>query len=232
MHSAVLQSKDYIKFSDRSTVEVMSMGSLEQGIEKGDRKAATYEAKDGKEYLVEFPNLTVEEMVAIRSTKAGTYNDTGKIPFTALINPHTEEELTRWSGGISSGTIIDKVKDVSKDLRKEYGEGIDRRTIRGLDDAIETAREEIADGDFAKALGAIDKAASKSQDWPESLQARVTKAREVVVQAASDALDAIEKQGADDPRTALRELNKVRMKLRGTGLEDRAAELVATLKAS
>ncbi|MFH0944691.1 MAG: hypothetical protein V2A76_05790 [Planctomycetota bacterium] len=93
MHSAVLQNKKYIKFADEGTVEVISLGGLEKGVEKGDKKAATYTQKvngEDVEFLVEFPNLTVEEMVALNRSKASSYNDTGKIPFTALIDPFTE----------------------------------------------------------------------------------------------------------------------------------------------
>jgi len=231
MHSAVLQSKDYIKFADKSTVEVMSMGSLDKGIQKNDRKAARYEGKDGIEYLVEFPNLTVEDIETMRASKAGTYNDTGRIPFTALINPHTEEEMVRW-GGVSSSAIIDKVKEKTKELRKEHGKGIDRKTIRSLNGAIESANVEVAKGDFGKAIGALDKVTKKSGDWPQELSARATKARDEIVQAATVALDAIEETGLDDPKAAMKDLNKVRSKLRGTGLEDRAKELLASFKAS
>ena len=231
MHSAVLQSKDYIKFADKSTVEVMSMSSLDKGIQKGDRKAATYTGKDGVEYLVEFPNLTVEEMNAMRSSKAETYNDTGKIPFTALINPHTEEEMARW-GSTSASAIMDRVKKKTKELRKEYGAGIDRKTIRTLDGAIVKSQGELAKGDYSKALGAVDKATKKSKDWPQELTAKAGRARTAIVDAATTKLDEIDALGLDDPTAALKDLNKVRSKLRGTGLEDRAKEMMAALKAS
>ena len=46
MHGSVLQNKKYIKFHDQNTVEVMSLGSLQSGIDKGDKRAGTYLAKD------------------------------------------------------------------------------------------------------------------------------------------------------------------------------------------
>src|SRR5690606_35768296 len=139
-------------------------------IDKKDRKAATYEGKDGRQYLVEYPNLTVEEMLALNSSKASSFNDTGKIPFTAVVDPHTLKEMHRWSGGTSASTIIDLVKEKTKELREAHGEGIDRRTLQQFEEAVEESRTEVAAGEFAKALTAIEKASSKSEDWPQELQ--------------------------------------------------------------
>ena len=62
MHGSVLQNKKYIKFAGENTVEVMSLSALDKGIEKGDKRAATYKAKDGNVYLVGYPNLTVKQI--------------------------------------------------------------------------------------------------------------------------------------------------------------------------
>ncbi|MHC4732446.1 MAG: hypothetical protein ACYS6Z_17900, partial [Planctomycetota bacterium] len=70
MHGSVLQNKKYIKFASENTVEVMALSRLQEGIQKKDRKAATYKAKDGTVYLVQFPNLTVADIGKLRSSKA------------------------------------------------------------------------------------------------------------------------------------------------------------------
>ena len=82
MHRSVLQNEDFAKFTYENAVDVMSLSRLDEGIEKKDEKSHTYDTvdADGKpvKYLVEWPNLTIEEMYAFRRTKAGQYNNTSK----------------------------------------------------------------------------------------------------------------------------------------------------------
>ena len=112
MHGSVLQNKKYIKFADENTVEVIALGRLQEGIDKKDRKAETYEdKKTGAVYLVEFPGLTVEQMLALATSKAGSYNNTGKIPYTAIVNPHNEEEMSYLPGGISGKQLMEAVEE-------------------------------------------------------------------------------------------------------------------------
>ena len=229
----MLQNKKYIKFADQNTVEVMSLGGLDKGIEKGDRKAETYTEKvNGEEieFLVEFPNLTVEEIYALNRGKAGSYNDTGKIPFTALIDPHTEKELQRWSGGIATGTIMDAVKEATRELRKQHGNGISRREIGQLAEAEAESREEIENGDFAEALEVLSKLSSSAQEWPQTMQERVSRAHRQVIEAAQKALAELEELALEEPEKAAREVAKLKLKLRGTGLEGRAQQLLLDLK--
>ncbi len=227
MHSAVLQNKDYIKFAEKSTVEVISLSALDQGVAKSDKKAAKYTATvDGQEVelMVEFPNLTYDEMIALNRSKASTYNDTGKIPFTCLVDPHTLEEIYRFPSA-SGGTIMKKVKEVTKDLKREHGPGISRKEIESLDDAITEASAQTKEGEFAAAVSALEKVAKNAEDWPQELQARLTKARETVLTEAEKRIAEIEATAGEDPEAATRELAKLRSKLRGTGLEDRVKEI-------
>ncbi|MBK6940524.1 MAG: hypothetical protein IPH13_10035 [Planctomycetes bacterium] len=231
MHSAVMQNEKYIKFADKNSVEVIALGSLDKGIEAKDHRADTYEATvDGKkvELLVEFPNLTAEEVFALNSSKAGSYNNTGKIPYTSIVDPWTLEELQKWSGGIGSGTIQDAVLEARKKLTKEHGAGIERKALRDVQDAGNAARELAGKGDFAKAIEALKKVESLANDQ-QLLQERIEKARTDVVAAATAAVDGIDAMKADDPAKAKSELSKLMGKLRGTGLEDRAKELQAEL---
>lgn len=235
MHSAVMQNKDYIKFADKSTVEVIALGQLQKGIDRGDRKASTYKKKvngEEVELLVEFPNLTVAEVMALRNSKASSYNDTGKIPFTALVDPHTEKEMVRWSGGTSGSTIMDRVKDVTKTLKKSHGKGISRKELGQLSEAIAESQEEAVEGEYSKAMTCLTKAGKKSKDWPQVMQQKLEKARAAVIQKANTQLDEIEAYGELDPVEAKKKLNRLKSKLRGTGLESRSKELVESLSAS
>ena len=67
MHRSVLTNKKYIKFADANTVEVISMGGLERARGRGDKRAETYKGKDGKQYVVGWPNLTPEEFESYKS---------------------------------------------------------------------------------------------------------------------------------------------------------------------
>lgn len=230
MHSAVLQSKDYIKFADRYTVEVISLGSLEKGIASNDRRARTYRAKDGRECLVEFPNLTAEELIALNRSKASTYNDTGKVPFTAIVDPHTLEEMWRYKGGLSAKALMKAAKDAWKQLRQQYGEGLDRKTLRSVEEAI-TETERLAEKEeFARALDAVSKAGRK-KGLPEAVRKRLEEAREQVVAKARERLREVERKAESDPAAAARDLSRLRSRMRGTGLEEDLSRLAERLRA-
>ncbi|MBI4880254.1 MAG: hypothetical protein HY812_11440 [Planctomycetes bacterium] len=232
MHASVLQNKDYIKFAEKSTVEVICLGRLQEGIDEKSPKAATYKSKvNGQEVerLVEWPNLTVEEILALGQSKAGAYNDTGFVPFTAVIDPHTEQEMARFPGSTAAGTLMEGVEQAREKLESEHGKGVARKELRGFEDAEAAALEGIAGGEYGAALDGLDKLAKASMNWPQPLQERLAKARAQVVDAAKKALEAIEKTAASDPVQAQRELAKLAPRLRGTGLEERAGELKDSL---
>jgi hypothetical protein len=233
MHQSVMCNKKYIDFAKDNTVEVIALQRLDEGIEKKDKKAETYEAKvNGKtvEYLCEFPGLTVAEMLALNGSKASSYNDTGGIPYTCLVNPHTLEKITHWSGGgASAGTIMDAVTEAKKALVKEHGKGIARKDLKTLSDAEEVAAAKLEKADFSAAIDALGKVAPKAEKWPETLKTRLEAAKTKVVEEATKALDAIEAAKAEDPAKAKKDLAALAPKLRGTGLEQRAKDLSATL---
>ncbi len=112
MHGSVLQNKKYIKFHDENTVEVISLGSLESGIEKGDKRAGTYTAKDAAgnevEYMISWPGLTKDDIGKLRSSPAGQFNKTGRIPYTSIVDPYTGKEMVVIKGA-TSGKIMDAV---------------------------------------------------------------------------------------------------------------------------
>jgi hypothetical protein len=233
MHQSVMCNKKYIDFAQDNTVEVIALQRLEEGIEKKDKKAQTYEAKVGGktvEYLCEFPGLTVAEMLALNSSKASSYNDTGGIPYTCLVNPHNLEQITSWKGGgASAGTIMDAVTEAKKALVKEHGKGVSRKDVKALSDAENAATARVEKADYAAALDALAKVASKAEKWPESLKTRLEAAKTKVVEEATKALDAIEAAKAEDAAKAKKDLAAISPKLRGTGLEQRAKDLLASL---
>jgi hypothetical protein len=234
MHSAVMQNADYIKFASQNTVEVIALSRLDEAVSKGDRKAATYLATvDGKkvERMLSWPSLTYDEMIALNQSPAGQYNDTGGIPFTAIVDPYTLEPYKKLSGGQSASRIEEISLELKKQLEKEHGKGMSRKEYA----AFAAAENEVAAlteaGEYTKALGKLDAATKNAKNWPQEITPRIDKAREAVIAAATARLDAIEEQAAEDAVAAKRDLDKLALKLRGTGLEQRAKEMAAELAA-
>ena len=232
MHRSVLKNDDYMKFADASTVEVISISGVEAAIEKEDERAETYEAEENGEtveYLVEFPGMTVENLKAMRSSKAASYNKSGGIPYISIVDPHTEEEITNsseWTAR-SAKTIMEAATSAMDTLQDEHGKGMKRKDLRKVDDAEGDAAKAIGKKDFAKAMKAVEKIAKKGSKWPEAMQERFKSMREHVSNAASEALDEIE--ALDDPKEAKRLLGRFKNKLKGTGHADRAKALYAKL---
>ena len=228
MHSAVLQNKKYIQFAKENTVEVMSMSSLERGIEAGDRRAATYKEKVGGqevEYLVEFPGLTVDEMLALKRSRAGQYNKTGKIPYTALVDPHTLEEIQSWSGGQSGSTLIKAATEARRALTKEHGKSMPRKSYRAVrdGDAEITALTEAGDlvGAF-EVLATLQKKHTKHAKLEEMVAAMRTSLLGQV-EARLDVLERNIESGAS--RETTKELRSLGKAVRGTDLAERVAAL-------
>ena len=230
MHSAVMCNKKYIEFANDNTVEVISLDRLEEGVEKKDKRAETYDVKeDGKvvKYLCEFPGMTVEAMVAMKSSKAGSFNNTGKIPYTCIVDPWTESELKNWSGPTAVGAIQDAVTEARKTLVKDHGKGASRKDVRALADAEKDATAKADKGDYAAAIDALAKVAPKAEKWSDALKDRLKAAKQKVVDGAQAALDKIAETKATDAEKAKKELASLAGKLRGTGLEEKAKTLLA-----
>lgn len=237
MHSAVLQNKKYIKFASQNTVEVMVMSGLEGGIQKKDRKAATYESVDesGKkvEYLVEFPGMRVEDITGMTRTKAASYNDTGSIPHTAFVDPFTLEKLEGIKGGASAGQVTDAAEAAMKIIRKQNGKAeFSRKDIAKIDSAAAKVQKELGRSRLDKALSAVRKLEKSAKSWPELAQGRVAKIKQVVLDAASAQIDEYEKLGESNPRMAKTKLAVLGGRLKGTELEARVKDLIAKMIAA
>jgi len=234
MHSAVLQNKKYIDFAERNSVEVLTVSAIETAVERKDPKASVYEETDAQgrksSYFLEFPGLTLEDLTALNRSPANRYNQTGKIPYTSVVDPHTLEPIEGWLGGQSAKTIMETVTAARKELAKTHGEGIDRRDWKELQAAPDEIQAEIGKGDLKDAYKIVDKFGKKSENWPEAIRGRVEALRELVSDAVSEVVKRIESQAETDPAGAMREARKLVSELRGTEAAARAEALVATLE--
>jgi hypothetical protein len=229
MHKSVMCSRKYIEFAAENTVEVISLSRLEEGIEKKEDRAATYEGTRRGEkgrFMCEFPGLTSDEMLALNHSKAGTYNDTGKVPFTCLVDPYTLQEIRRWQGGTPAGEIMDAAKDARETLAEAHGEGFSGKEWVKLLGAEKEAWEKRADGEYAKALKELDKVAKKSGDWPDAAKARLEATRTEVLDGAKAAIADLESRLESEGVKVKGDVRKLISKLKGTGLEDQAEALL------
>ena len=233
MHSSLMCDKEYIEFAYENTVKVLSLDRLQEGVDKKEDRAATYDAKEGGKpvkFLVEFPGLTVDDVLSLRASKASSYNHTGGLPYTAIIDPFTEEEIKNWKGGgIATSEIIDAAKAARATLQKAHGKGKPRAELKAITDAETASADKLKAGDFASALDAFAAATKKADKdgWPKHLRDRIAKGRDAAITAATEALDKIEADKATDAAKAKKDLAMMMSRLRGTGLEQRAKDLLA-----
>ena len=229
MHGSVLTNKKYIKFADDNTVEVMSMGSIDRAGD--DKRIQPYKAKDGSEYLVGWPNLTLDELKKLNRSKAARYNDTGKIPYTAVIDPYTLEKMSFIGGSYGAGKLVDQVTEARKVLVKQHGKGIKRKDLRKVNKEAAKTRALLEKGELVKALKASQAQWKKLAKKPKGLQEIVAKLLEESFAAAEKQLDEIEAViGRGEKKSAARTLMPLARVLKGTRLEERADKLLAATK--
>jgi hypothetical protein len=235
LHRTVMCDKGYIEFSFENAVEVLALDRLQEGVDKGEDGAGTYEAKrDGKrlQFLRAFPTLTIDEALQLRQSKAGSYNKTGGLPYTALIDPFTEEELKSWQGGsLTVAQLTQSVTDARDKLVKDHGKGKARPELKVMVEAEVQGEARIKAGNYAGALDTCDAFMKKAEKdgWAPYLHVRILKTREAAIAAATAALDKVDADKSLDPVKTKKDLATLVGKLRGTGLEKRAKALLATL---
>lgn len=230
----MLQNKKYIKFADDNSVEVIVLGRLDEAIEKEEKGAATYKGKDESgnevEFLVGYPNLTVEDMQKMGGSKAGSYNNTGKIPYTAIVDPHTLEEMENIKGGYGAGTLIDLVKEKKKELEKAHGKSISRKELQKVKKESAEIKELVDAGNLTRALSDAAKL-EKSMAKSPALLEMAGKVSAEVQAACAKRLDELEAQiGRGETKDAAKELGPLARALKGTPLEERANALLEQTK--
>ncbi len=230
MHSAVLQNKQYLAFAAENTVEVLALQRLPEGIQKKDPRAAAYKAKgaDGKEELqmLSWPGLTLADIEGMNSSKAGSFNKSGKIPYISIVDPWTEKELKGGNGGSSKGIQTD-VDEFTKVLVKEHGKGVTRKDLNKVKDAAAKSATLASQREFTKALEALVKATPAAKETPAVLTEKIAEAKKAVLDAAETILNEIE--SANDKVKAKKDLLGLMDRLRGTGFEARAKEMLPKL---
>jgi hypothetical protein len=235
VHAGILSDIEYMDFTYENATEVLVMDRIDEAVEKGEPAAAAREVKLGGKtisYLVNFPWLTLQDLLALNASKAGTYNKAGSLPYTCLVDPFTELEMQAWKGWqVTASQIKEGITQAREKLTKEHGKGKPRVELKTLNDVAAASAAKLEKGDFAGALDpytALRKRAEKEL-WAVRLWERIEKAQEAIIAAATEALDDLEADKDLDLAKAKADLTALLPRLRGTGLEKRAKELLATL---
>lgn len=231
----MLQNEKYIDFANENTVEVIAMSRLQEGIDKKDRKAETYDAKDENgnpvKYLKEFAGMTAEQLIGLDSSPAGQYNKTGSIPYVAIVDPHTLQEIRKQPGGFAAGGLMDAVLEAKKKLNAEHGPSLKRSTLKKVEMGAKNVEATLEKGGAAKALAELAKLEASVAKEPESLKAKLAPVKEKVLEAAKGDLDKAEALiGAGDVKGATAILNPLKSGLKGTDVEGRLKELLEKTK--
>lgn len=235
MHGSVLQNEKYIEFTNDNTVEVLALQDLQKGIDAGDPRAGTYDAKDENgnpvKYMKSWPGLTAEEINNLHRSPAGQYNDTKGIPFTAIIDPHTLKRVTALSGSQSVKGLIEKIEVAKAQLNTDHGPSMKRSTLKKFEQGVKDVGETLEKSGPAKAFELFKKLKGSVAKEPEAIQGKVAELEAKLLDAARTKLDEAEAQiGTGDVKTAKATLSPLAGALKGTELEARVKELLEKTK--
>jgi len=230
MHRAVLQNRTYIRFAAKNTVEVISMEELDRAVERKEH-VATYTVKtpygDEVEQLVEFPGLTIDQLRDLSNGPAIRYMEGGRIPYTAIVDPHDLKELEGIRGTRTARELVAAVKRHAKALETRYGPGVDRKLWNLVSEGGIAVDVHLGKDDIVQAMAVYRHLGARTVRQPDSLQRRVEAIRDTIVAVAAKRLDALEKASGAE---ASRELAALARALRDTKLEERALRILQAKK--
>ena len=224
MHRSVLQNKVYGKYARKCTVEVLTMEELDRAVAEESRHIRTYRDVDAYgddvERLVEFPGLTIDQLEGLSNSDALNYMQGNRIPYTAIVDPHTGREMEGLRGVRQAKDLIAVIEKHRKALEAAHGKGLDRKLWRTLAEGLVQIDVQLGAGEIVKALAVHRELSRTAVRQPEVVQRRLRHAQQVILDDASKRLDALEKK---PDATEVRALARA---LEGTPLEERARSLL------
>jgi hypothetical protein len=233
----VLQNEKYIEFADDNTVEILALGSIDDGINKKDKRADLYDAKDGDgkdvKYMKEFAGCTVDQLQAMNGSPAGQYNKTGHIPYVSIVDPFTLKEIHGQPGGYAAGGLMKAVAEAKDQLNKEHGASVKRSVLKKVQADVKAVEATLASpkGGVAKALADLRKVQAGLAKEADSIKAETKPVEDKILEAAKAQLDDAEaKISSGDVKGAGSILSSIGSGLKGTDLEARVKELNEKLK--
>lgn len=233
----MLQSAVYAKFAAENTVEFLVTEELERALKEQSPLVRTYKAKDPYgdpvEYLVEFPGVTIDRLRRLSNSKAVRYMSRAKrIPYTAVVDPHTGKELEGFFGLRTPEEFIAIIRRQAKVLKARHGAGVGRKVWRDLTEGEIQVDMLLGGGRIVDALAVHEMLARSAVRQPEVIRNRVSAIEESILDDARKRLEKIGSQVGDKgKRPALgKEVRRLARALQGTPLRDRALDLLAKLE--
>ncbi|MCZ6786876.1 MAG: hypothetical protein O7E54_06890 [Planctomycetota bacterium] len=212
MHSSVLHNARYVKFAEKNTVEVITMEETDRAIREKSRIIRTYKGKDihgeDVDYLVELPGMTLEDVRTISSgnSPALDYIQGNKIPYHAIVDPHTLREMEGFYGKKSAQQIIEIVGRHVRALKKQYGPGVPRKLWRQLVRLEAEIDNLLVKEDIAGAMKAYRTAARLFKQPPELIGERLESAYEVIADDAQVVAARLDEEGKKADAAKIRKL--------------------------
>jgi hypothetical protein len=208
VHRSVLLDSAYIRFAAANTVEVIAMEELDRAVDEKSKHVRTYGAKDAAgeevEYLAEFPGLTLDDLRDLSSGPVLRYMDGGRIPYTAIVDPHDLSELEHVKGVLDADDLIKRVARHRKALTAKHGEGIDRDLWNRVTEGSALVDVHLGRGALPKAWSIARHLRSITVRCPVALTQRVDAVEASVLRDVDKRIDEIEKQAAESPKAAAR----------------------------
>lgn len=189
----MLQNKKYIKFSSANAVEIISMEEIGRALKKNAHTIATYKAKDAYgddvEYLTEFAGLTLGDLKTLSNTNAILkFMQGGKIPFTAIVDPHTGKAMQSMKGKPSVASLTAAIKKARATLEAEHGKGVDRKLWDELG-AVEVKIDlAMAADQLAEAKNLLTAFEKKLKRPKEPVKERIELLRAQIIEKLKEAL--------------------------------------------
>ena len=233
----MLANPSYIKFSRESCVELMCMKDIEQALAEKPANAKTYMSKDPYGDEVEYfeccPGVTIKQMLALHEGKPLEYMKGPLMPYTAVVDPHTLQDL----GGIQRGEatsaagFIEVISRHVKALEEQHGKGVEAKLWEFVADAQVRIDLLLGEGKLDKALALLEEMESKTAREHETVRRKVGATRDTVLADFKSRLDALEKQiEGGQGGQARAEASRLAKLLKGTDLAERASALEAKTK--
>jgi len=230
MHGSVLQNADYIRFSADHAVEVIAMEEMRRALDEKSANVATYAAKDeygeAVRYLEQFPGLTVEQLQALNESEALHYMEGGRIPYTAIVDPHSSEEIEALKGVKSAKELIEAIGRGEKRLEGARGPGMTRAAWDAMRRRRVAIDRRLAAKELGKAMEEYRLLAKEIENAPDVAKRKVGASLAVILDDATKELEAAEAELAGGRRAQAQAAAKALVAaLRGTDLEARARKL-------
>ena len=170
-------------------------------------------------------SLTVEELKGLSNTGAiVAFMEGGKIPYTAIVDPHTGKAIETIKGKPTVKSLSAAVSRARKLLAKEHGEGVPRKLWDGLR-AGEVRIDLLSiEGKFAEALKVLAKIEASFKRPPDAIKSRLAIIREALEKDVAKYLDSCAALSALD-KSQKRELAALAKALADRPLGPRAASL-------